>query len=122
MFYLFRNLTCLCLCEDKTRLEEMKEDGDVILEHEQWLLNSELTVSDDGTKIVTSDITQNRDDERKFKLKTLDDEYKLKFKNISDSLGLATLEDNQDVIAELKAEYAALKTEYQTKLEAINNE
>lgn len=58
MFYLFRNSACFCLCEEKKRLEDMKEDGDVILEHKQWLQPSDLSISPDGESIIVKEITQ----------------------------------------------------------------
>ncbi len=55
------------------------------------------------------------------KISALDGEYRPQFTALADSLGLATLDGNQTVIDEIKANYATLKAEYQTKLEAINN-
>ncbi|MCM0757336.1 hypothetical protein M7775_01980 [Sporomusa sphaeroides DSM 2875] len=55
------------------------------------------------------------------KLTNLDAEYQPQFADLAQSLGLAMLDDNTELIAELKADYADLKQEYQTKREAIQN-
>lgn len=51
----------------------------------------------------------------------LDAEYQPQFAGLAQSLGLATLDGNQNVIDSIKADYAAIKTEYQTKKEEIVN-
>ena len=53
------------------------------------------------------------------KVAALDAEYQPQFASLAQSLGLATLDGNQAVQDEIKADYAALKEEYQTKREAI---
>lgn len=54
-------------------------------------------------------------------LSALEAIYQPQFTALAQSLGLATLEGNQTVIDGIKADYADLKAEYQTKLEAVNN-
>jgi hypothetical protein len=51
----------------------------------------------------------------------LDTEYHSQFTTLAQSLGLATLDGNQTIIDGIKSDYAALKTEYQKKLEEITN-
>lgn len=54
-------------------------------------------------------------------ISAIDVEYQPKFASLAQSLGLATLDGNQVVIEGIKADYAALKAEYEKKREAINN-
>lgn len=56
------------------------------------------------------------------KIAALDAEYQPQFKSLAESLGLATLDGSQTVIDSIKSDYAALKTEYNIKREAINND
>ena len=55
------------------------------------------------------------------RLTELDAEYQPLFSELSQALGLATLAENADLIAELKDDYTVLKTEYQYRREEINN-
>jgi hypothetical protein len=55
------------------------------------------------------------------KLAALDAAYQPQFKDLAQSLGLATLDGNETVLTGIKADYATLKAEYQTKKDAINN-
>jgi hypothetical protein len=48
-------------------------------------------------------------------LSSLDAEYQPQFTQLSQALGMATLAENTDLIASIKADYTALKTEYDTK-------
>lgn len=54
-------------------------------------------------------------------LVALDAEYQPQFSDLAQALGVATLDGNQENINGIKADYAALKTEYQQKREAITN-
>lgn len=54
-------------------------------------------------------------------LSALEAIYQPQFIALAQSLGLATLDGNQAVVDGIKADYADLKAEYQTKLEAVNN-
>ena len=51
----------------------------------------------------------------------LDIEYQPQFAALAQALGLATLDGNQAVMDEVKADYAALKVEYQARREEITN-
>ena len=55
------------------------------------------------------------------KITELDNEYQPQFTALAQSLGLATLDNNQTVIDSIKADYAALKTTYADKRQAIEN-
>jgi hypothetical protein len=55
------------------------------------------------------------------KIAQLDAEYQPKFAALAQALGLATLDGNQSVMDSIKSDYAALKAEYQTKKEDIEN-
>jgi hypothetical protein len=46
---------------------------------------------------------------------SLDVKYQPRFTELSQALGMATLAENTDLIASIKADYAALKAEYDTK-------
>jgi hypothetical protein len=50
----------------------------------------------------------------------LDAEYQPQFAELSQALGMATLANNTDLITSIKADYVALKTEYDTKRGEIN--
>lgn len=56
------------------------------------------------------------------KLEELDRDYQPQFAELSKALGLAMLNDNQDVINDIKTDYQLLKQEYQTKREEILND
>jgi len=122
MFYLFKNGKCESLCEDKERLEELITEDDkdeVILENESWLNPSDLSVVDG--KIQIREIVQTPTEIKSVELAALESEYKVKLNALKDSLATASLADDADTIAELKAEYADLMKEYQGKLEAVSN-
>ena len=55
------------------------------------------------------------------KLVALDVAYQPQFASLAQGAGLATLDGNEDTLANIKEDYAALKTEYKEKLEVINN-
>lgn len=52
---------------------------------------------------------------------SLDAAYQPQFADLATALGLATLGSEQSLIDGIKFDYAALKAEYQEKLEAIEN-
>lgn len=54
-------------------------------------------------------------------LSTLDSQYQPQFKELAESLGIASLANNQSLIQELQQEYASLKSEYDSKREVIMN-
>lgn len=56
------------------------------------------------------------------KLTALDTQYQTEFDTLVASLGIATLANDADLIAELKQEYADLKTQYATERSAIEND
>ena len=51
----------------------------------------------------------------------LDAQYQAEINALVSSIGIATLADDTDLIAELKQEYADLKTQYTTERSAIEN-
>jgi hypothetical protein len=122
MFYLFKNGECETMCEDKSRLEALIENEDkdvIILENDSWLNPSDLTIEDGEIKVNT--ITQTAEEIKAAKLTALDAEYQPQFTSLAQSLGLATLDGDQTVIDSIKSDYAALKAQYQTKKEEIEN-
>jgi hypothetical protein len=54
-------------------------------------------------------------------LTTLDDEYQPQFDSLIQALGAAMLNDDTDLQADIKADYAAIKLEYADKREVIIN-
>ena len=126
MYYLFdKTGKCTTLCDDKERLESLIAEDDkesLILEDERWLNPSDLSVVDGKIEIATIAIAAPTAEEIKQKaIETLNTEYDSQFAALATSLGLATLSGDQTVIDSIKSDYTALKAEYQTKLEAINN-
>lgn len=122
MFYLIKNEKVSCLCEDKGRLEGLIDKDDTestIMEYEQWINPSDLSVVDG--KIQIREIVQTPTEIKSVELAALESEYKVKLNALKDSLATASLADDADTIAELKAEYADLMKEYQGKLEAVSN-
>lgn len=93
------------------------------LTYEQWqdcLTNQGLRKVDVTTKqIVTCEPPAPTKDQL---LAQLDAEYQPQFAELSKALGLAILNDNQDIINDIKADYQLLKQEYQTKREEILND
>lgn len=122
MFYLFKNGECETICEDKSRLEALIENEDtdvIILENDEWLNPSDLTIVDGEIKVNT--ITQTAEEIKVAKLTALDAECQPQFTALAQSLGLATLDGDQTVMDGIKEDYAALKAQYQTKKEEIEN-
>ena len=69
-----------------------------------------------------SGITEHKlttEDNRQKNLSTLDAVYQPQFVALAQALGLASLDANQTVIDGVKADYAALKAEYQAKIKEI---
>ena len=119
MFYLFRNSVCLCLCEDKKRLEDMKEDGDVILEHEQWLQPSDLSISSDGESIIVKEITQTVAEIKAQKFAECNNKYSALLENISTAIQ-QTLARGSDITA-LQKKYTDTQAEWKAALFVISN-
>ncbi|GMB00935.1 hypothetical protein [Pelosinus sp. IPA-1] len=55
------------------------------------------------------------DEIKQQKISALDAKYQPQFTELSQALGMATLADNTELIASIKADYIALKIEYDTK-------
>jgi len=55
------------------------------------------------------------------KLTALDSEYQTQFDALVQALGAATLASDTDLITDLQAEYIALKAQYTTAREAVEN-
>lgn len=73
------------------------------------------------SKAVLSEITYTAEEIKQQKLNSLDYEYQSQFDSLVSSLGLAILSGDTDTQDSIKSDYAALKTEYTTKREAIEN-
>jgi hypothetical protein len=120
MFYLFKNGECETICEDKSRLEALiTEEDATIVESDVWYNPSDISLVDG--KIQLNTITQTAEEIKTAKLTALDAEYQPRFTALAQSLGLATLDGDQTVIDGIKEDYTALKSEYQTKKEGIEN-
>ena len=55
------------------------------------------------------------------KIEELDRYYQPQFDELSKAVGIAMLNDNQDIINDIKTDFQSLKQEYQTKREEIIN-
>lgn len=83
-----------------------------------WL--SDERVAELGLTPVSSDYqTPTIGASKAEKLVELDMIYQPQFTNLAQSLGVATLDGNQTAIAGIKEDYAALKAEYTSKMEAL---
>ncbi len=60
------------------------------------------------------------DEIKQQELSTLDAEYQPQFAELSSALSMATLSDNTNLLTSIKADYAALKAEYDAKRGEIN--
>ena len=91
--------------------------------HQDCIANSGLRRVDVANKIIVEYTPPEPTAEEKQAqaIAALDAEYQPQFASLAQSLGLATMDGNQAVQDEIKADYAALKTEYQQKREAISN-
>ncbi|SDD90161.1 hypothetical protein [Sporomusa acidovorans] len=90
-------------------------------EHDDWMQHQGTRKVDVATgKLVeyTPDPVVPTTEE---KIAALDAEYQTQFTTLAQALGLATLDGNQTNIDSIKADYAALKAEYQAKREVISN-
>jgi hypothetical protein len=88
-------------------------------EHDDWMNHQATRKVDAATgKLVeyTPDPVVLTAEEQ---LAVLDSEYQPQFAELAQALGLATLDGNQANIDSIKADYAALRDEYNTKREAI---
>ena len=124
MYYLFdKTGKCTMLCDDKERLEVLIAENDkesAIVEDDRWLNPSDLSIADGKIQLVTI-VAPTSEEIKQKAIDSLNTEYDSQFAALATSLGLATLSGDQTVIDGIKSDYTALKAEYQTKLEAINN-
>jgi hypothetical protein len=88
-------------------------------EHDDWMQNRATRKIDVATKKLVEYTPPAVVLTTAEKIAALDAEYQPQFKSLAESLGLATLDGNQVVIDGIKSDYTALKTEYNTKREAI---
>ncbi|MCC5465532.1 hypothetical protein [Pelosinus baikalensis] len=85
------------------------------VEHDDWMQNQTTRKVDIATKKLIeceAKVTELTNVEKIF---ALDAEYQPQFAELSSALGMATLADNTDLITRIKADYTALKAEYDTK-------
>lgn len=69
----------------------------------------------------TPEPAQTTEEIKQQKHAALNANYDSQFAELSRSLGIASLADDINLIAELQSEYTSLKTAYAAALEAINN-
>lgn len=75
----------------------------------------------DGKPVEIPPYVPTADEIKQQQLDALDAEYQPQFVALSQALGMATLAENTDLIASIKADYTALKAEYDGKREVITN-
>jgi hypothetical protein len=69
----------------------------------------------DGKPVEIPAYVPTEEEVKQQQLNALDAEYQPQFTALSQALGMATLSDNTDLIVSIKADYTALKAEYDTK-------
>lgn len=119
MYYVFnvKNKKLMSCSDSELNSDILQEQGEVqvksdIIYSADEVLRLELQ---DG-KIVLQPAAEPTKEE---KFAALDAEYQPQFAELAQSLGLATLDANQTAIDGVKADYAALKAEYQSKVKEI---
>ncbi|AIF51268.1 hypothetical protein [Pelosinus sp. UFO1] len=92
-------------------------------EHDDWMQNQSTRKIDIDTKKLVEYTPPAPSVEviRQNKLSALDAEYQPQFAELSQALGMAMLSENTDLITSIKADYAELKTEYDTKRGEIDD-
>ena len=119
MYYIFnvKSKKCKAYSDSELNSDILQEQGEVqvksdIIHSADEVLRLELQ---DG-KIVLQPAAEPTKEE---KLVALDAVYQPQFTALAQSLGLASLDANAAVIDGVKADYAALKAEYQSKIKEI---
>ena len=119
MYYIFnvKSKKLMSCSDSELNSDILQEQGEVqvksdIIYSADEVLRLELQ---DG-KIVLQPAAEPTKEE---KLAALDAVYQPQFVTLAQALGLATLDANQTVIDGVKADYAALKSEYQAKVKEI---
>ncbi|MGL5271289.1 MAG: hypothetical protein ACRC7I_12355 [Selenomonadaceae bacterium] len=119
MYYVF-NITsekCTAYCDAKLNSDILEEQGEVQIKADVVYSADEVQRLElQGSNIVLQPEAEPPKEE---KLAALDTVYQSQFTALAQSLGLATLDANQTVIDGVKADYAALKAEYQAKAKEI---
>ena len=94
----------------------------VLLSHAEWqeALSGQYKVVD-GIHTYIAPAPPTAEEIKQQALTALDTEYEPRFTQLSQALGMATLSDNTDLITSIKADYTALKIEYDGKREVIIN-
>ena len=87
--------------------------------HQDCINHQGLRKVDLATQKIVEYVPEIVEPTREEKLAALDAVYQPQFVILAQALGLATLDANQTVVDGVKADYAALKTEYQSKIKEI---
>ena len=119
MYYIF-NVTskkCTAYCDAKLNSDILEEQGEVQIKADVvYAADEVLRLELQDGKIVLQPAAEPTKEE---KLAALDAVYQPQFTALAQSLGLASLDANAAVIDGVKADYAALKDEYQSKIKEI---
>lgn len=87
--------------------------------HQDCMNHQGLRKVDIKTKKIVEYVPEITEPTKEEKVAALDAVYQPQFVALAQALGLATLDANQTVIDGVKADYAALKAEYQAKVKEI---
>ena len=87
--------------------------------HQDCMNHQGLRKVDIKTKKIVEYVPEITEPTKEEKVAALDAVYQPQFVALAQALGLATLDANQTVIDGVKADYAALKAEYQAKVTEI---
>ena len=119
MWYIFKDLTCVVSCDSEPNHEDLESRGEMAIESDTVIDISSIVLND-GVVTQKVEAVLTADEIKKNELDALDVEYQPQFTELSQALNMATLSDNSDLITRIKADYAALKAEYDTKRGEIN--
>lgn len=119
MYYIFnvKSRKCKAYSDSELNSDILKEQGEVQIKADVVYSADEVQRLElQGSNIVLQPVAEPTKEE---KLAALDAVYQPQFTALAQALGLATLDANQSVIDGVKADYAALKAEYQAKVKEV---
>lgn len=117
MWYLFKDTSCIGHCSNEPNQEELMRRGITAI-------FSEKNIQIDKVVLIKGEIEEKLPTLAEVKLQAVNDldlEYKLYFTELSKTLGIAMLDNNIDLINELRAEYIELKRLYDLNRGEIEN-
>ncbi|GMB00246.1 hypothetical protein [Pelosinus sp. IPA-1] len=117
MWYLFRGTSCIGLCSDAPNTEILKGQGVVAIFSEKNIQVDKAVLVEDEIQEKIPTLAEKRTQA----LIDLDAQYDSYFTALSKSLGLAMLDNDADLINELRADYVELKRVYDANKGEIEN-